>query len=144
MLKKWNVRSKASSGNILRSFCTANSNTAKMNLQDKNRLVLWNLPPPAVVKWYKTDLDWYKPDPVDLRNRGTTARERTLVCITDRAWVCMARKFFLKSPTPSIRPRELIGLYKTTETPQGTKRRRPKKPQLRDQMPIVSVNPEAR
>ena len=92
----------------------------------------------------KTDLDWYKPDPVDLRNRGTTARERTLVCITDRAWVCMARKFFLKSPTPSIRPRELIGLYKTTETPQGTKRRRPKKPQLRDQMPIVSVNPEAR
>ena len=42
-----------------------------MNLQYKNHLVLWNLPPPAVVKWYKTDLDWYKTDSPGMGNRGT-------------------------------------------------------------------------
>ena len=42
-----------------------------MNLQYKNRLVLWNLPPQAVVKWYKTDLDWYKTDSPGMGNRGT-------------------------------------------------------------------------
>ena len=51
-------------------------------MQDANCLVL-NPPPPAVMKWYKFDLDWYKLTPptwgIDALNPNLKPRSRKTV-----------------------------------------------------------------